>query len=111
MRTMILAALLAAGCGAESGRSFTPRSTADRGGPSACAFGTNPTCGVTDCCEFDSVTHPGYREEYVCCGGIGSMVKRICSCPGCETPCGTAGKFGCAVCEMSTYSQSCNVHP
>src|ERR1041384_4718286 len=112
MKTTLLAALLAAGCGSGSGGSFISRSTADRGGPSACTFIPNPACGATDCCEFDSVAHPGYREQLVCCGTVGMLVRRVCSCPGCDTPCGKAGPKGCAVCQPTTpYFVSCNVHP
>jgi hypothetical protein len=112
MRPILLAALLMAGCGVGSDRSLPARSTVDRDGPGACTFARNPACGSTDCCEFDSVTYPGYREELVCCGAGPALFRRICSCPGCMTPCGEAGPKGCAVCgEPLPYSVSCNVHP
>ena len=110
MKTTLLAALLAAGCGSGSGGSFISRNSADRGGPSACTFSTNPKCGVTDCCEFTNGN--GFTEELVCCGNSGFFIRRVCTFPGdTQNPCGQVGGNGCAVCDAVPFSVSCNVHP
>jgi len=115
MRTLLLAAILAAGCGAgndaRAPELLSGRNASEEGAPSTCTFGRNAKCGSTDCCEFASTRYPGYREEYVCCGGTGAFVDRICSCPGCKTPCGFAGALGCAICGTIPFSVDCNVHP
>jgi hypothetical protein len=109
MRTFLLAATLLAACGTETESAPSVSRSAETS--SACTFNRAAGCGSTDCCEFDSTAYPGYREEYVCCGGTSALVMRICSCPSCKTPCGKAGPNGCAICEHFSYSVSCNVHP
>jgi len=139
MKPILVAAVLATGCGAGSdARAPEPLSGLRSGlsspepqqqSPSYCSFKRSARCGSTDCCEFASTAYPGYREEYVCCGGVSAFVDRICSgscvgcgtpngpadpagCPDCKTPCGPAGPGGCAICQPTiAFSMSCNVHP
>lgn len=109
MKTLLLAVLLAAGCGSGTSGTFTARSTTDHG-PSACTFSTNAKCGVIDCCEF--VDRSGAHVELVCCGGSGLFIRRVCTFPGdTNNPCGQVGPNGCGVCEAVPFSVSCNVHP
>src|SRR5438876_1118807 len=74
---------------------------AEAAGPGECTFAQNPACtgGFNiQCAEIDSSTHPGYKEEFVCCPAISQFVDRICLGPGVMTPCGMTGPRGCAVC-------------
>jgi hypothetical protein len=85
---------------------------AEAAGPGECTFAENPACtgGFNiQCAEIDSSTHPGYKEEFVCCPAISQFVDRICLGPGVMTPCGMTGPRGCAVCSAVPYDRVCHV--
>jgi hypothetical protein len=85
---------------------------AEAAGPGECTFAENPVCtgGLNvQCAESDSSTHPGYKEEFVCCKAISQFVDRICLGPGVMTPCGMTGPLGCAVCSAAPYDRLCHV--
>jgi len=86
---------------------------AEAAGPAECTFAENPSCGGgfnIQCAEIDSSTHPGYKEEFVCCPAVSQFIDRICSAPGVMTPCGMTGPRGCAICAASPYDRLCHAH-